>query len=161
MGITDEVGTRACANTISHASRVTKIRSVGDAEGCASLGDGDAGDLPAPEYVMREPRSFVERQCINVADRQIVAHIEVGTGSVGGEVVGVHEIAVISIRGVIERMAECVGKAHGEVPQCAPGGHLHRVVAGVRLIFQAGDGAESHVRAERVGIIATSNAEIG
>ena len=32
---------------------------------------------------------------------------------------------------------------------------------GVRLIFQAGDGAESHVRAERVGIIATSNAEIG
>ena len=109
---------------------------------------------------MREARSLVERQGINVANRKAVPHIEAGAGPVRGDVIGVDERRVKPVRGVVDRVAVSVGSAQSEVANRAPGGTLKRVVDGIRGVFQPGDVAEPGERSVRVGVVSTCNPKI-
>ena len=53
-----------------------------------------------------------ERQVVNVADIQHVPLVEAGTRTVRREVVGVNEVAIVTIRRVIDRVT--VGVGHTE-----------------------------------------------
>ena len=72
--IANQIGTRAGANAVADTGVVAKVGAIGHAEWRAGLSDGDAGDLPAAKQRVRQARALEERQAIDVADREVVAH---------------------------------------------------------------------------------------
>jgi hypothetical protein len=77
IGIANLLGTRTRAHPVAHASIVAKVCSVGNADRCTGLGNGDAGDLPAAKRGVREAGGALkERQRINVAEGETMALIE-------------------------------------------------------------------------------------
>src|SRR5215831_4383943 len=84
VGISDEVGTRSCADAVGDTSRIAEVRAVGNANRRTSLCDGDTGDLPSAEKRVRKARSLEERQGIDIADSQVMANVEVRAATIRG-----------------------------------------------------------------------------
>ena len=61
-------GARARRHPVPEASVVTKTRAVVNAEWRPGLPTGNAGQLPAPEQAIPQPRPFEKRQIVYVAD---------------------------------------------------------------------------------------------
>ena len=59
---------------------------------------------------MSRAGAFEEGQRVEVANVQNVALIEVGTGTVLGKIVGIHEVAVEPVRRIVDGMA--IGISH-------------------------------------------------
>src|SRR5580704_14147005 len=86
--IADEKGTRTGAHAIGDAGAIGEGSAIGYAEGKAGLGNRDAGNLPATKQRVRQARCLEERQAVDIADGQVMAHVKSRTGAVGGEVIG-------------------------------------------------------------------------
>src|SRR6266403_2873851 len=97
MGVPYQIWAGARADAVANARTVAKVRAIGDAEGVAGLGDGDARELPAPEQLVLHSAALEKRQGVDVADRKVVALVEVGAGAIGGSVVGIHERPVKAV----------------------------------------------------------------
>src|ERR671925_6862 len=159
MGIADDIGTRPCSDAVGHACSIAEICAVCDTEGRASLSNGNAGNLPAAENVVPESRSLIERQGVNIAERQVVPQIEIGTAAICRKVVSVHERVVVSVGGVVDGMAVGVGQAHRQVANGASHSGLHGIVDGVCLILKASEVAVAYVWTQRIGVIAACHAK--
>src|SRR5215472_14446234 len=160
MRIADQIGARASAHTVGYAGGIAILGAIPHTERRTGLSNRDAGDLPTAEYVVLQPRSLVDGQGINVAEGHIVAHVKIGTSPILGDVIRIHESAVIAIRGVINGVAVGVGKAHGEITNRTQRRSLKGVVYGVCLIFQPGDASVTKKRTQRVWIITAGHAEV-
>ena len=87
-----------------------------------------------PEYsqlasrILGNPFEMSGRNIVNVAEGENVALVEIGAGVVAFQVVGVHEIDILPVGLVIERMG--VGVSHGQSERSdgAADGHLQRIV---------------------------------
>src|SRR5712692_1336373 len=160
VGVTHQVGTGASANAIGYASAVSEIRTIGDAERIAGLGDSDAGDLPAAENMVRHACALEERQAINIADSQTVTLVKTGTGPVPSDVVGIHESAVKTIRGIVNRVAVSVRSAESQITHGALRRGLQGIINRIRCILEPSDVPKPEKWTQRVRIVPAGNAEI-
>src|SRR5437660_1363944 len=118
-GISHQIGTRAsCRRAVPHASVIWEAASVDNTERRAGLGNCDARDLPAGKRLVSQATAPEKRQRIDIADREAVAQIEIGTGPIPCDVVSVHERVVTAVRGIVDGVAVCVGEAQCKVAQC-------------------------------------------
>ncbi len=160
MWISHQVRSRTSPDAVGHASRIAEVGSVGDAERRAGLRDGDAGDLPATQQRVRKACTLEEWQAVYVADRQVVTKVEIGTGTVGREIIGVNESSVIPVRRTVDGMAVSVGDTQRQIAHRPPSRGLQRVIDGICLIFQARDVAKTKDGPIRVGIVTACHSQI-
>ena len=106
-------GTLTGALAVANASVVAeRIQAVGgNAERRARLSNGDARDLPTAENCMGKSIAAEKRQTVDVADREVVAQIEIRTGPIGGKVVRIDERGVAPVGRIVYGMAVGVGHA--------------------------------------------------
>ncbi len=106
---------------------------------------------------MTQPAALEERQRIDIAEREVVAHVEIGTRAIRGNVVSIDEKAIGSIRGIINGMAIRVGETQRQIADRALHADLKSVVNGVCLIPERRNSAVAReCGAKQVRVRATS-----
>src|SRR5207302_885894 len=109
------------------------IQAIGRyAEGCPSLGDGYARDLPTAQERMGEPSALEERKTVDVADCEVMAHVEIRTGPIRGKVVGIDERSVAAVGGIVYRMAVGVGHTQCQIADGALPSDLQGMIDRIR-----------------------------
>ena len=68
---------------------------------------------------MGEPSALEKREAVDVADGEVMPHVEIRAGAIGGKVVGIDERGIAAVGGVVNGMAVGVCHAQREVPDCA------------------------------------------
>ena len=68
---------------------------------------------------MGEPTTLEKREAVDVADGEVMPHVEIRTGSIGGKVIGIDERSIAAVGGVVNGMAVGVCHAQREVPDGA------------------------------------------
>src|ERR1700733_1705478 len=162
MRIADHVRIGAVGSDAVGDAGVVAENSVGDTEGRAGIESGDAGVLPVGEQDFGDAFALAGGNVVNVADGENVALIEIGTGVVAFQVVGVDEIDVLPVGFIVERVRVGVGDGEGQRSDGAAEGNLQRIVIGAGAIFFSGDIAKAgEVGAHQVGVdVAASDVEI-
>src|SRR5580704_15358643 len=162
MRIADPVRIGAVGSDAVGDAGVVAENSVGDAEGRAGIESGDAGVLPVGEQDFGDAFALAGGDVVNVADGENVALIEIGTGIVALQVVGVDEIDVLPVRFIVERMRVGVGDGDGERSDRAADGNLQGIVVGAGAVFFSGDIAVAgEVGAHQIGVdVAAGHVEI-
>src|SRR6202034_3906460 len=159
MRIADHVRIGAVGSDAVGDAGVIAENSVGDAEGRAGIESGDAGVLPVGEQDFGDAFALAGGDVVNVADGENVALIEIGTGIVALQVVGVD---VLRARFIVERMRVGVGDGDGERSDRAADGNLQGIVVGAGAVFFSGDIAVAgEVGAHQIGVdVAAGHVEI-
>src|SRR5258708_36256020 len=98
MWISHQIRSRTSPDAVGHASGITKVRTIRNAEWRSGLRDGDAGDLPATQQRARKACTLEEWPAVYVADRHVVTNVELGTGTVDCELLGRYGSAVLRVR---------------------------------------------------------------
>src|ERR1022692_2023964 len=109
---------------------------------------------------MGQSLSLKEGQVVDVADGHHVTLVEVGTGAVGGEIVGVNKPGVSPRRRIVDGMA--VGVRHREL-QCADSPAqrcLQAVVDRGSRVVQTLYVGKAWVRTEEIGIAPASDIKV-
>ena len=120
MWIADLIGARAGGcNTVTDARVVAKIGAVRHSERSASLGNGDARELPTTEHLVSQSPSLKERETVDVANRQTVALIEARVSAILANIEGIDEIIVKAIRRIVDSVAVGVSEAQCQIAHCA------------------------------------------
>ena len=101
-----------------------------------------------------------ERQEINIADSQTVTLVKAGTSAIPGNVVGIDESTVKTIRGIVDRVAVCVGKAESQITHSASRRGLKSMVTGIGHILQSSDVPKTEKWTQRIWIIPAGDAQI-
>src|ERR1700676_873141 len=109
MRIANQVGAGARSGAIRNTSVVGRKR---DAEWEACLGYGDARNLPTTEQLILKSAALEKRQAIHVADREVMAQVEIRTGTICGNVVSIDEGVIGAVRGIVNGVAVGIGKAY-------------------------------------------------
>ena len=91
------------ADAVGDAGVVTE-NCIGNAEGRAGRENGNAGKFPVAEENLGNAFEMAGGNIVNVADVKNVALVEIGTGVVGFQVVGVYEIGILPVGRIIERV---------------------------------------------------------
>src|SRR6266851_2128104 len=73
-------------------------------------------------------------QAVDVANGEIVAQVEIGTGAIVGQIVGINENVGGSVRGVVDGMAVSIGKAQRQVTHGASRPDLQGMINGIRRV---------------------------
>src|ERR1017187_2319565 len=94
MGIADQVRIGTETDAISNAGVIRRgcqsaAAPIDDGKRRPGLDGCNARPLPSSEHRMGQSLSLKEGQVVDVADGHHVTLVEVGTGAVGGEIVGV------------------------------------------------------------------------
>src|SRR5581483_8980615 len=89
-----------------------------------------------------------------------MALIEVRAGTGEVRVVGVDERSIVTIGGIVDRVAVGVGACKVQRTNTTTSGNLQRVVVGVGLILEASDGVQTQEWAIEVGVTAARYGEI-
>src|SRR5438132_2996535 len=92
---------------------------------------------------MGEPSALEKREAVDVADGEVMPHVEIRTGPIGGKVVGIDERGVAAVGGIVYRVAISVGHAQREVPDGALYSCLQGMIDGIRLVPKRVDVVES------------------
>ena len=99
LGVARQVGVRSSSgNAIAHTGIIAEAsQTVGHGKGKSALSHRDTGNLPASEDMVSQPAATEKRQSVDIADRQVVALIKVGTGPIGGNIEGVQDAIVTAV----------------------------------------------------------------
>src|SRR5437016_2439334 len=92
---------------------------------------------------MGEPSALEKREAVDVADSEVMPHVEIRTGPIGGKVVGIDERGVAAVGGIVYRVAISVGHAQREVPDGALYSCLQGMIDGIRGIPKSVDVVEA------------------
>src|ERR1700735_1109424 len=126
----------------------------------AGLKGRDPGKLPTAQQSVSQPFIGEERKIIDVADVQDLALVEIRTGAGQSKVVRVHEIVVITVRRVVERVTPGVCQVEAQPAHMAMDRDLESVVNRVGLRFQGGNGTVPRIGAVGVRIAAARDREL-
>src|ERR1700693_2608147 len=106
MRIAPDSGAGAGARAIANAGVVALCEPIGYAERRASLGYSDPGKLPTTKQSMsKSAAALEERQAVDIADRQVVAQVEIRAGPICGYIIGINERVVGAVRGIVNGVA--------------------------------------------------------
>src|SRR5260370_1397122 len=83
---------------------------------------------------MRKSTGAEKGQAVDVANGEIVAQVEIGTGAIVGQIVGINENVGGSVRGVVDGMAVSIGKAQRQVTHGASRPDLQGMINGIRRV---------------------------
>src|SRR5579859_4297486 len=84
-----------------------------------------------------------ERQCINIAESERVANVEIGASTAQAGISGIHEQGIAAIRRVVDGVAERVTGAQRESAHATARGDLERVINGIRGRLDTSDAADT------------------
>src|SRR5579875_3658317 len=130
-------------DAVRHTGIITE-NAISDTEGRSGMEADNAGKLPASERTAQYRIGMLEEwQVINVAARQDVALIKVGTGARSLQVIGVHKSPIVAIRRVVDGMAVSIGEAELSMAHRAAQIEFQGVITRIRLGFEKRDVAIS------------------
>src|SRR5256885_12576394 len=92
---------------------------------------------------MGEPSALEKREAVDVADSEVMPHVEIRTGPIGGKVVGVDERGVAAVGGIVYRVAVGVGQAQRQIAHVALHSHLQGMIDGICGIPKSVDVVEA------------------
>src|SRR4051812_6220760 len=86
--------------------------------------------------------------------------IKVRTRAIGSQVVGINEVGVVAVRGVIDRVTPCVGEGQGQTSDRLAQRGLQRVINRIRRQLHALDISKTEEWAIRVRIVTTGYRQV-
>src|SRR4051794_5805021 len=86
--------------------------------------------------------------------------IKVRARAIGSQVVGINEVVVVAVRGVIDRVTPCVGEGQGQTADRLAQRGLQRVINRIRRQLHALDISKTEEWAIRIWIVAAGYPEI-
>src|SRR5712692_1804229 len=149
-GIRNPIRTRAGPRAIAHAG---VVRGVGHVKGGARLGDGNTGNLPTAKECVGKPAGLEERKGVDIADRKIVALVEIGASAIGGKIVRVDKRGIAPVGRVVDRVAVGVRHAQRQVAEGSLRSELQGMIDRISSVPKGIDVAESfEIRSLRIDI---------
>src|SRR6266436_6820751 len=112
---------------------------------------------------MCESAALEERRRVDIADGEVMAHVEIGTCAIVGQIVGINENICCSVRGIINGVAPGIGQAQGQISDSALQPDLQGMIDGIGAVPESANVVESReCRAYRriVGDEPASNVQV-
>src|SRR2546430_1604920 len=92
---------------------------------------------------MVKPTALEKLEAVDVADSEVMPHVEIRASPIGGKVVGIDERGVAAVGGIVDGMAISVGHTQRQVTHGALHSHLQGMIDLIRFISKRIDVVES------------------